>query len=292
MPRDLAEIVAARRAAGVSIATVVPARDEEGTVAEVVAGLVQLVDEGLLAEVVVVDGSSSDGTVAAATAAGARVITQERRPRGQPAGHGKGDAMWQGLLATTADIVLFVDADIRGFTPDFVVPLLGPLLADSNVQLSKAAYDRPLGTTGAATGGGRVTELLARPLLSLLWPELSFLAQPLSGEYAGRRALLESVPFVQGYGVELALLIDTVELHGPAAIAEVDLGVRHHGHQPLDALGRMAAELLAVGLDRAARYGRNPVASPELRQPARGADGSITLASHEVTVRERPPATG
>lgn len=291
-PRSRADVLAARRASGTTVAAVVPARDEADTVGEVVAGLGVLVDAGLLTEVVVVDGASSDTTVATATGAGARVVAQEVAPRGLPPGGGKGDALWQGVAATSADVVAFVDADIRGFEPDFIVPLLGPLLVDPDVHLTKAAYDRPLATAGTAHGGGRVTELLARPLLTLLWPELTFLAQPLSGEYAGRRALLESVPFVQGYGVELGLLVDTVERLGADAIREVDLGVREHAHQPLDALGRMAAEILAVGLGRASQQGRVPTDDPLLRQPRRTADGTLELAAHRVTVRQRPPLSG
>ncbi len=300
-PRDLADVVAARRASGDTVVAVVPAQDEEATVGQVVAGLRALVAADLLEEVVVVDGRSADDTAARAGAAGARVLLQDEAPRGLAPGGGKGDAMWQGVAATTADIVLFVDADVRGFTPEFVVPLLGPLLVDPGIHLVKAAYDRPLDATdttdtteatGTATGGGRVTELVARPLLALLWPELAFVAQPLAGEYAARRSLLEAVPFVQGYGVELALLVDTVERLGPAAIAQVDLGVRRHGHQPLDALGRMATEILAVALDRAAAQGRSPADTARLRQPTRGPDGALGHREHPITVRQRPPLAG
>lgn len=271
LPRSRADVLAARRASNLDIAAVVPARNEQETVAEVVAGLVELVEADLLSEVVVVDGRSTDATAARAAGAGARVIEQATRPDRLPAGHGKGDALWQGLGATTADVVLFVDADVRGFTPDFVVPLVAPLLVQPEVQLVKAAYQRPLATTGDPTGGGRVTTLMARPLLHVLWPELAFLKQPLAGEYAGRRSLLERVPFVQGYGVEIALLLDTLALHGPEAITQVDLRVRAHGHQPLDALGAMATEILTVALDRARSQGR---------------------LTPELTVRERPPTAG
>lgn len=292
VPRDRDEVLAAQRRSGFSVVAVVPARNEQATVAGVVGGLVELAADGLLAEVVVVDGDSDDDTVGRARDAGARVLPQQHAPDGLPAGGGKGDAMWQGVAATTADIVLFVDADVHDFTADFVVPLLGPLLVDDTVELVKAAYDRPLGTTGQSRGGGRVTELLARPVLNLLWPELAFLTQPLSGEYAGRRSLLEALPFVQGYGVELALLVDTLERAGPDAIAEVDLGVRRHGHQPLDALGRMATEILAVALDRAAAQGRRPSTAPVLHQPHRDPDGAIVHVEHAITVRQRPPLAG
>lgn len=291
-PRDLDAVAAARRASGDEVTAVVPALDEESTVAQVVAGLQELVTADLLAEVVVVDGGSTDGTAARAAAAGARVLAQVETPQGLPPGGGKGDAMWQGVAATTAELVLFVDADVHGFTPEFVVPLLGPLLVDPGVHLVKATYDRPLGTAGPTTGGGRVTELVARPLLALLWPELADLAQPLAGEYAARRSLLASVPFVQGYGVELGLLVDTVDRLGPAAVTQVDLGVRRHGHQPLDALGRMAAEILAVALDRAAAQGRTPDDPASLRQPTRATDGTLGHREHLVRVRQRPPLAG
>lgn len=292
LPRRRDELVAARRDRDVTITAIIPARNEETTVGTVVEELVELVDDDLLCEVVVVDGSSTDQTVDRARAAGARVLLQQPRPEGLPAGGGKGDAMWQGLATTDADLVLFVDADVRGFTADFVVPLLGPLLAERDVQLVKAAYDRPLTTSGEQHGGGRVTELLARPVLTLLWPELAFLAQPLAGEYAARRTLLEQVPFVQGYGVELALLIDTLERHGPDAIAQVDLGVRHHGHQSLAALGRMATEILAVALARADAQDRRPVTDPVLHQMVRRPGGRIDRDPHPVTVRQRPPLAG
>lgn len=258
LPRSRPDVLAAHRASGLDVVAVVPARDEEATVGTVVRGLGALVEDGLLTEVVVVDGRSQDGTVEAATAAGARVVEQTRPPAGLPGGHGKGDALEQGVAATAGDVVVFVDADVHGFTADFVVPLLAPLLVDPDVHLVKAAYDRPLRTTGEATGGGRVTNLLARPLLDVLWPELSDIEQPLAGEYAGRRDLLTSLTFEPGYGVELALLLDTFARHGARGIAQVDLGVREHAHQPLPALRRMATEILAVALDRAARQGRGP----------------------------------
>jgi glucosyl-3-phosphoglycerate synthase len=277
-----------------TVSVVIPALNEAATVGAVVAAIVDQLHRDptsrIVDEVVVVDGGSQDATALTAAAAGARVLQQGSMLGGAPVGRGKGDALWQGLAATTGELVVFIDADIRGFDPAFVSGLIAPLVADPAVLLTKAAYDRPLGTTGSSTGGGRVTELLARPVLATFWPELGHLAQPLSGEYAGRRALLASLPFVQGYGVEIALLIDIAERYGADAIRQVDLGVRHHAHQPLDALGRMAAELLQVALSRAARSGRDPVARPVLRQPSRATDGSITLTDHHVSWAERPPA--
>lgn len=223
---------------------VLPARDEEATVPTVLAAYLPLRDAGLLDEVVVVDSLSSDRTATVAAEAGATVVAAEEA--------GKGEAMWQGLRASTGDLVAFADADVLDAGPHYVVGLLGPLLRDPAVQLVKGFYERPIvGADGSVEEhGGRVTELTARPLLSLYRPELAALVQPLAGEYAGRRSFLASVPFPQGYGVEIALLLDALELHGAAAIEQVDLGKRTHRRQSQQALGVMAAEVLAAALRR------------------------------------------
>jgi glucosyl-3-phosphoglycerate synthase len=207
---------------------------------------------------------------------------------------GKGEALWKGVAASSGDLIAFVDADIHDIDPRFVVGLLGPLLHDPAVIFTKATYDRPFKREDRIepTGGGRVTELLARPLLATFWPELTWLAQPLSGEYAGRRDLLESLPFVQGYGVELAMLVDIADGPGVDVIAQVDLGQRVHEHQPLANLSRMAAEILHVAMNRLARQGRLVLTdslATTLLQPVRDADGSLRLSAHEVAPTERPP---
>ena len=290
---DLAE---RNRALGSSVSVVIPARDEEATVGEVVGTLRRtLHDEvGLIDELLVVDADSSDRTGPVAAAAGARVVRQADVLPEAGTAPGKGEALWKGLAASSGDLVVFVDADIRDIGPRFVVGLLGPLLTDPSVRFTKATYDRPLAVPGGLepTGGGRVTELLARPLVASFWPELAWIAQPLSGEYAGRRELLESLPFVRGYGVDLALLVDIAERHGPDAIAQVDLGRRVHDHQSLPALGRMAAEILHVAIDRLSRQGRLVLTDPlltELAQPRRDADGSLHLDVHQIGHDERPP---
>ncbi|MEX0868627.1 MAG: hypothetical protein WD011_03050, partial [Nitriliruptoraceae bacterium] len=196
--------------------------------------------------------------------------------------------------ATSGDLVVFIDADIHDIGAQFVVGLLGPLLTDPDVAFTKATYDRPLIVDGDTrdVGGGRVTELMARPLITTFWPQLAWLAQPLSGEYAGRRALFESLPFVCGYGVELGLLVDIAERHGAEAITQVDLGRRTHDHQSLDALGRMAAEILHTALVRLQAHDRMVVTDPlatALPQPVRDAAGMLTMVEHEVTHEERPP---
>ncbi len=292
-PDRLAEI---KRGIGSRVSVVIPALDEQATVGEVVERLVTTLQRtcGLVDEVLVVDADSDDATGAVAAAAGARVVRQSEVLAHQGSHRGKGEAMWKGLAACTGDLVVFVDADIVDFDERFVTALLEPLLLESSVALVKAAYDRPLRTGDhlAPTGGGRVTELLARPLLASLWPELGWLAQPLAGECAARRSLLEGLPFVRGYGVELGLLVDVAAAHGPEAIREVDLGRREHVHQSLEALGRMAAEILQVALHRAERQGRLTLEHElggALTQPVRALDGQMVGHDHPIVVAERPP---
>ncbi|MEX1177006.1 MAG: glucosyl-3-phosphoglycerate synthase [Nitriliruptor sp.] len=293
---DAVALAAAKRDQALTVSVVIPALDEEATVGTVARTFVDELGHriGLVDDVVVVDAGSTDRTAAVARAAGARVVRQDQVLPELGTAPGKGEALWKGLAATDSDLVCFVDADIVDISPRFVVGLLGPLLEDPEVRYVKATYDRPLdlGDQLRATGGGRVTELLARPVIDAFWPELAWIAQPLSGEYAGRRDLLVSLPFVQGYGVELGLLVDTLAAHGADVIAQVDLGRRVHVHQPLDALGRMAAEILHVAVDRLARQGRLVLTDPlarELLQPVRDLTGQLHLERHPIAVTERPP---
>lgn len=256
-----AELLQAKRGRDVSIAVVIPALDEEAHVGGVVAALAPLLATSLVDELVVVDGGSSDRTAERARAAGARVVEQADITDAR----GKGAALQAGVRATTSSVVAFVDADVHEPHAGLVTGTIAPLLLGQGVRLVKADYRRPFGE--AAVGGGRVTELMVRPLLALCWPELIDVGQPLAGEYAADRELLESLPFEQGYGVELGLLLDTLRLHGRAAIAQTDLGVRAHEHQPLEALGRMAAEILLVAADRLTKEGRSLPAASVLQLP-------------------------
>ena len=252
---------------------IVPARDEETTVAGVVRPLVShLVKGGVLSEVVVVDDGSTDRTGARAAAAGARVV---RAGEVLPChgGTGKGGAMWRGLAATTADLIVYVDGDLLDFDPDTVTRLLQPLVDDPAAGLVKGSWQRPLGDD--PSGGGRVTELTARPLLARFFPELSFVRQPLAGEYAGTRLLLEQLPFLAGWGVDIGLLLDAGRLAGPAAIRQVDLGTRLHRNRPLAELGVPAATVLLAVLDRA---------GVALDDPA-----ELALDGVEVSLTELPP---
>jgi len=273
-----------KRRAGTRISVVIPARNEERTIAGVVGSLrAALVERTpLIDEVVVIDSDSADGTAAAATKAGATVHwARDIAPElgGYP---GKGEALWKSLLVTEGDLLVFIDADLTQWGPHFVTGLLGPLLAEPGVQLVKGFYARiAIGTDGStSTEGGRVTELVARPLLSLWWPELSGVVQPLAGEWAARRELMESLSIPVGYGVELSTLLDTAATRGLDAIAQVDLGSRGHKHQTDHDLALMAAELLIVA---------------ERRRPVKGAGeagGGVMCPSYLATRDEKDSTRG
>jgi glucosyl-3-phosphoglycerate synthase len=230
-----------------TVSVVLPALNEEPTVAGVVGSVRPLVGS-LVDELVVIDSGSTDRTVEVATAAGARVVRRADVLTELEPLPGKGEVLWRSLAATSGDVLVFLDSDLVDPDPGFVPALLGPLLLEPEVHLVKAFYRRPIGRAGS--GGGRVTELMARPLLSALRPELSGVIQPLAGEYAGTRALLESVPFAGGYGVEIGLLLDAHAVVGLNGLAQVNLGVRAHRNRPLADLGLMSRQILGTALRR------------------------------------------
>ncbi|NAZ87272.1 glucosyl-3-phosphoglycerate synthase [Kineococcus indalonis] len=268
------------------VSVVLPALDEEPTVGGVVRMVRRLADDtGLVDEVVVMDSGSTDGTARAAEAAGAVVHHRDDVLPELGSRPGKGEVLWKSLAVTTGDVVVFVDADLVDPQPQLVTGLIGPLLADPSVELVKGCYDRPLKGAGGSSGG-RVTELVARPLLGRFFPELAGVVQPLAGEYAGRRRLLEAVPFSGGYGVEIAMLIDTLRLRGLGAIAQVDLGRRTHSHQDTAALGRMAAQITHVVHERALGATGSTTA---VTQFARDGYGHYAPVTHVMDLAERPP---
>jgi glucosyl-3-phosphoglycerate synthase len=289
-----------KRHQGARISVVIPARDEEATVEDVVGALRDELVLGtpLIDELVVMDSDSRDATAEVARRAGATVHRCRDVAPVLGAYPGKGEALWKSLLVTTGDILVFVDADLTLWGSHFVTGLLGPLLCppggDGETLLVKACYDRSVGDTpdGGTVGGGRVTELVARPMLNLWWPELAGVAQPLSGEWAARRSLLEELPVPVGYGVELAVLVDTARRHGIDAIAQVDLGERGHSHQADADLAVMAAELMLVVERR--RFGACEAdeewSAPSLVQFTR-ADGKLRPRQRAVPHAERPPAS-
>ncbi|GHB16176.1 MULTISPECIES: glucosyl-3-phosphoglycerate synthase [Streptomyces] len=284
-PLDRLTAARARDPHRASVSVVLPALNEEATVGAIVAEIrrelmekVRLVDE-----LVVIDSGSTDATAEVARRAGARVVHRDAILPSLPAVPGKGEVLWRSLLVTGGEIVCFIDADLRDFSADFVSGIVGPLLTDPEVDFVKAMYDRPLGDT--AGQGGRVTELVARPLLNLHWPQLAGFVQPLGGEYAVRRSLLERLPFPVGYGVELGLLVDALHTVGLDALAQVDVGVRKHRHQDGQALGRMAA---AIYRTAQLRLSRGHLVRPSLTQFERGANGFVPR-THAVDTEERPP---
>jgi glucosyl-3-phosphoglycerate synthase len=276
-----------RAAKGATTTSVVlPALNEAHTVGPIVERIRRALPD-LVDELVVMDSGSTDNTIGVAKAAGATVVRREDVLPELAPRDGKGEVLWRSLAATTGDVIVFVDSDLRDFSTTFVTGLLGPLLTDESVQFVKATYDRPLhtGETELPAGGGRVTELVARPLLALHWPELTGFVQPLGGEYAARRGLLERLPFACGYGVEFGLLVDTYREVGLDAMAQVDLARRKHRNQDLHKLGRMAVEILQVAQ---ARLGR-PVEPPvNLTQFARDGAG-YRVVDTDMTELERPP---
>jgi len=279
---DAARLADAKQ--GQRISVCLPARNEEATV----GGIVDVVRRELVTgvplvdEIVVVDDGSTDATASVAAAAGAFVVPSAAMLPDAGPGAGKGDALWKSLYASTGDIVCWVDADIRSFRPAFVVGLLGPLLTRPTVMFVKGCYRRPVGASG--DGGGRVTELVARPVLSRLFPALAGIVQPLAGEYAGRREVLENLPFVQGWGVDLALLVDVADHCGLSAIAQVDLGVRRHRNRPLADLGPQAMAILMTALRRAGIPDRD-----EWGEMLVAFDDDLRRRDVDIEAGERPP---
>ncbi|MFE2442976.1 glucosyl-3-phosphoglycerate synthase [Stenotrophomonas sp. NPDC087984] len=284
--RPLDRLLDAKRGSATTLSVVLPALNEEATVGEIAATIRrELMGESapLVDELVVVDSGSTDRTAEVAAAAGATVVPRDSLLPRLPALPGKGEVLWRSLLATSGDIICFIDADLREFDPRFVSGIVGPLLTDPTLHLVKGMYDRPLGDV--AGQGGRVTELVARPLLNLHWPQLAGFVQPLGGEYAARRTLLERLPFPVGYGVELGLLVDALHTVGLDALGQVDIGVRKHRHQDGLALGRMAA---AIYRTAQLRLARGHLVRPRLTQFDRGETG-FEPRTTAVDTEERPP---
>ncbi len=291
---SLERLLAAKRE---SIAVVLPAREVAATIGPIARCVCDLRSSGLIDEAIVVDSASRDGTAEIAAAAGMQVVQEdELMPECGPA-QGKGDAMWRALSAVGGDVVAYLDADTANFHAGFVLGLLGPLICEPEVQFVKGCFERPFRDPGAVVSaesvarpgqGGRVTELLARPLLNLHAPELAVFDQPLAGEIAARRELLERLPFSVGYGVEIAMLIDAWRAVGLHGLAQVDLGSRQNAHQSLRELSAMAYAVLVAA---SARF-----LGPELAETH--ASGSIALPPQglgepmeirRVPIEERPP---
>jgi glucosyl-3-phosphoglycerate synthase len=263
------------RARSESVSVCLPAKECAGTVGRIVEELERLRAQGAIDEVVVVDAASRDGTAAVAERAGARVLQESELLPHLGRVLGKGDAMWRALSAVAGDVVCYLDADSEDFSAHFATGMLGPLVCERGVEFVKAFYKRSFEQDGVALaeGGGRVNHLTARPALALFYPQLAAVRQPLAGEVAARRELLERLPYATGYGVEIAMLIDVWKTVGMERMAQVDLEVHRNRHQPLQALTPMAQTVLATIAQRLRREGR-------LAEPA---DGEPEYAL------ERPP---
>lgn len=245
-----------------SVSVVIPTRNTAGTIAATVAELRILADDGLIDQILVVDADSTDGTASVARDAGAEVQSENELVEGFGPARGKGDAMWRALAATTGEIVVYIDGDIADFGRHYVTGLLGPL-TDPGKSFVKGRYRRPFryGENEEPSGGGRVTELAARPLLARLAPELLAFDQPLAGEIAVRRELLGGIPFACGYGVEITMLLDVWNRVGIEGMAQVELGTKRNAHQSLAALGGMSSEVIAALADTLERLGREDTGS-------------------------------
>ncbi len=292
---DLDALVAAKGETTVSV--VLPARDEQATVGSIVdcirGSLMAPDGPALVDELVVLDHGSTDETAAIARDAGATVVASRDVLAAYGDNKGKGEALWKSLAATTGDVVAWVDADIENIDASFAFGLLGPLLTDPSVSFVKGFYERPFAERERLrpTGGGRVTELVARPWLNMFWPDLAGLIQPLAGEQAGRRALLETLPFVSDYGVEVGLLIDVYDAVGLDAIAQVDLERRVHRNQSVEKLGRMAFVIQQSLMSRMQREGRMTLTDAPMPRLAqfRNRLADYRMNVHELPVTERPP---
>src|SRR3954452_19247664 len=282
-PRNGAELAWAK--GGRTISVCIPCKDEAATIGQLVEtiGTTLVERSSLVDELIVIDDRSVDATAALAARAGAEVIAIDDVHERHGWGAGKGNALWASLLVSRGDLVVWCDGDVATLRPDWITRLVAPLLGDDSLAVVKASYRRPT----ADGGGGRTTELVGRPLLALYAPELSELDQPLAGETAGRREVLESIPLVQGWGVELAMLLDVASRYGAASIGQVDLGVRRHRHRPLSELSVQAAEVMATLLGR---VGALP--DPADHQRIRLADGTtvrLNLSQRAPIGAQRQP---
>ncbi len=292
---DLKRLSERKKALGHAISIGIPTLNEEETIGAEVRMITQeLIGKyGLVDEIVVVDSGSSDRTRGEAVSNGAFFYTAADILPDQPAAKGKGENLWKSLHVMKGDLVVWLDADIKNIGPKFVYGLLGPLLETPGIGYVKAFYNRPLRTGNELrpSGGGRVTEILIRPILSLCYPELAFIMQPLSGEYAGRREVLENLPFSIGYGVEIGHLLDLFQRYGLEIFAQVDLDLRIHRNRSIQDLGRMSFGILQTFLDKAAQHGLLSVAGqlgPEMIQFQMSGDEHLPLRTSIKDI-QRPP---
>ncbi len=301
----LAEPPAAGARSPATVSLVLPTRNVAETIGPILDEITRLnLRSRLVDQVIVVDADSTDGTSAIAREWGVEVYSENELLPEYGIARGKGDAMWRSLSVARGDIVMFADADTRHFGEHFVYGTLGPLLTVPGLRFIKAAYRRPFTDTSVPVvdGGGRVTELMAKPLFNFFCPELAGFVQPLAGEFAAHRDLLCKIPFLTGYGVELGVLVDVLREVGLPGMAQVDLGVRHNRHQPLWDLTRMSYTVLRAMMRRMEVPDRAPAAPEipgimEFRPPegylhAVAAEEGLRLDTYPDELIERPPMAG
>jgi len=292
---DINALVALKQKKNLKISLAFPTLNEEATIGkEILIMRTELMDRyPLLDEIAIIDSSSKDNTRKVAEQFGAHVFTSRTILPNHGNYRGKGENLWKSLYVLEGDIIVWVDADISNISPKFVYALLGPLLENDRISYVKAFYERPIRSSGGITssGGGRVTEILVRPLFSLFFPELARFVQPLSGEYAGRRKLLEQLPFSVGYGVELGHLIDILEIDGIEALAQVDLDMRIHRNQSTEALGRMAYGILNTFFERLEKYGKSQLLRDigDRHISLERLENQHRVIKTEISTVERPP---
>ena len=293
--RDLAKLVEKKQELGITISLCIPTLNEQKTIGkEVVIFRSELMQRyPLVDEIAVIDSGSTDQTLEIASSFGADTyLASDILPEIEPK-RGKGENLWKAIYQLKGDIIVYIDADIKNIHPRFVYGLVGPLIHRPEIKYVKAFYDRPLAFSQGVrpSGGGRVTEILIRPLFSLFFPELSAIIQPLSGEYAVRREVLESIPFPIGYGVETSHLLDVYTRWGLSAFAQTDLDQRVHRNQPTRSLGRMSFGILQTFLSRLSKMniiGKIPELNTVLRQ-FQVHDQEFETIEFEIVEEERPP---
>jgi glucosyl-3-phosphoglycerate synthase len=292
---NISRLVTLKEKKQLKISLAFPTLNEEATIGkEILIIRTELAERyPLLDEIAIIDSSSRDNTRRVAQEFGAKVFTSKSILSKYGSFRGKGENLWKSLFVLEGDLIVWVDADISNIAPKFVYGLIGPLLEDDRTAYVKAFYERPIRSTGgiSASGGGRVTEILVRPLFSLFYPELARLVQPLSGEYAGRRDLLERLPFSVGYGVELGHLIDILELDGIEALAQVDLDMRIHRNQTTEALGKMSYGILHTFFARMEQYKKSKLLTGlgDRHIALRAEDAKHLVTKTEISAVERPP---
>ena len=292
---DLGRLVGLKRKQGLTVSLVLPTLNEEETIGVIVARVRRDLMERheLVDELLVIDSDSTDGTREAAEAEGARVVIHSQVLPEYGSYRGKGEALWKSLYETCGDIVVWADTDVRNWHPRMVYGTVGPLIADERLQYVKGYYRRPIVEGGVLKegGGGRVTELVARPFINLFFPELSGLIQPLSGEYAGRRSLLETIPFFTSYAVEMGHLLDVTERVGLEGLGQVDLERRIHRNQDIEGLSRMSfviMQAMAKRLEERRKASLFAETGSTMKLPRSG-HGRLGLEVIDLADRERPP---